>query len=240
MPPLAAAAIRGALDPSNRGGSGGSLLSRLSPAPQGGNSGSPSRIPVVAVGGRGAHQRTNGISVRGAAVPGNKQPRKKYIKNVNVELAGRAADDFVAVFYSNMDAASGRPELVKMYRPTSTLVWNGNKIQGLEALNDFFSKLPPSKHEIQMYDCHPIPGTEGMNSRKASLLLSISGTVVHGKDAIDNPPSRSATAVVDALPRVFSQTFVLSPDLEGSGLPPEQWQMVDRYYILSDHLRFIG
>ncbi|KZT62659.1 NTF2-like protein [Calocera cornea HHB12733] len=153
-----------------------------------------------------------------------------------VELAGRAADDFVAVFYSNMDAAAGRLNIIKMYRPTSTLVWNGNKIQGLEALNDFFTKLPPSRHDVQAYDCHAIPG---LNDRKPSLLLSVSGTVVHGKDAIDNPPPRGYN-VEDAWPRTFSQTFVLSPDLEGSGLPREQWLLVDRYYILSDHMRFVG
>jgi len=179
------------------------------------------------------------MSVRGAAVPGTTRPRKKYIRNEKIELAGRAADDFIAIFYTNMDAASGRANLAKLYRPSSTLVWNGNKIQGLEALNDFYSKLPPSRHDVISYDCHPIPGTEGMNNRKPSLLLSVSGTVVHSKEAIVNAPPRGYD-VADALPRIFSQTFVLSPDIEGSGVPPEQWPLVDRFFILSDHLRFVG
>ncbi|EJU02576.1 NTF2-like protein [Dacryopinax primogenitus] len=235
MPPLAAAAIRSAIDPSNR--PGGSLLDRLSPAPSVPNA--PSRIPTARGGGRGGHQRTNGISVRGAAPrgggPGGRKPL--YVKNENVELADRAADDFVAVFYSNMDS-TGRASLAKMYRPSSTLIWNGNKMQGVESINDFFSKLPPSKHDLNSYNCHPIPGTEGLNDRKPSLMLVASGSVTHGKEPVEHAVPKYYP-VADALPRAFCQTFVLCPDIEGSGLPPDQWKMVDRYYIISDHLRFI-
>jgi len=172
-------------------------------------------------------------------VPGNRGGMKKrYVRNEKMELAVRAADDFINIFYTNMDVSTRPETLTNLYRPSSTFVWNGNKIQGVEAIKDFLSKLPPSRHDIQSYDSHAIPGTDGGN-RKHSLFVTVSGTVVHGKDAIDNPPSK-AYEVADALPRMFSQTFVLSPDLEGSGATPEQWPLVDKYFILSDHMRFVG
>ncbi|KAG9003786.1 hypothetical protein FRB90_011104 [Tulasnella sp. 427] len=72
--------------------------------------------------------------------------------------------------------------------------------------------------------------TNGSQLRPASLLITVSGIVVHGpmaKDAI-----QTGTKKMEAAPRVFSQAFVLMPE-EPVGAEP-------KYYIASDTLRFVG
>jgi hypothetical protein len=42
----------------------------------------------------------------------------------------------------------------------------GNAFPGISQYNDFLSNLPSTSHEVQSFDCHPIPGndlTNGMN-----------------------------------------------------------------------------
>ena len=70
-------------------------------------------------------------------------------------------------------------------------------------------------------------------SQPPSLLVTVSGTVVHGKGPEGNPaatPSKS----VDGQPRVFSQTFMLVPDPTAG--PGEQ----TKYYVNADAMRFVG
>jgi hypothetical protein len=49
-------------------------------------------------------------------------------------------------------------ELPKLYRPTSALTWNGTPFQGVDGLVSLVENMPPTKHDIQSFDCHPIPG----------------------------------------------------------------------------------
>lgn len=73
-------------------------------------------------------------------------------------------------------------------------------------------------------------------SQPPSLLVSVSGTVVHGKGPSGNPaatPSKS----VDGQPRVFSQTFMLVPDSNAPKVAPGE---VAKYYVNADSVRFVG
>lgn len=47
--------------------------------------------------------------------------------------------------------------MVKFYRDTSHITYNGTAVNGENAIKVFLEQLPISKHEIQSYDCHPIP-----------------------------------------------------------------------------------
>jgi len=38
------------------------------------------------------------------------------------------------------------------------LTWNGKPFQGTDGLIELVSKMPATKHEVQSFDCHPIPG----------------------------------------------------------------------------------
>ena len=76
----------------------------------------------------------------------------------------------------------------------------------------------------------------GTGSTPPNLLVTVSGTVVHGKGPTANP-ANTPHKTVDGHPRVFSQTFMLAPD---PNAPPTKSGEVAKYYITADALRFVG
>ncbi|KDQ63107.1 hypothetical protein JAAARDRAFT_168576 [Jaapia argillacea MUCL 33604] len=149
----------------------------------------------------------------------------------DIEIATRAADHFTRLYYSTYDSPTRVNDLPNFYRPTSTVTWNGNPCEGSDGVKKVMEGMPSTKHEVQSFDCHPIPG-----SQPPSLLVTVSGNVVHGKGTAGNPvstPSRS----VDGQPRVFAQTFMLVPDPTA---PPVKPGEVAKYYIGADAMRFVG
>lgn len=50
-------------------------------------------------------------------------------------------------------ACCSNQTLAKLYRPTSMFNWNGTALTGIDKIKDFREKLPPTKHDIQSYDC---------------------------------------------------------------------------------------
>ncbi|KAG9044047.1 hypothetical protein FS837_008841 [Tulasnella sp. UAMH 9824] len=147
------------------------------------------------------------------------------------ELANLRADSFLRLYYNAHDStAQFRKENVpRFYRAQSTCNWNGNALVGPDQIQGFWAGKPLSKHEIQSYDCHPIPGSSS-DTRPASLLITVSGIVVHGPMA--KGPLQTGTKKMEEAPRVFSQAFVLMPE---EPVAPEP-----KYYIASDTLRFVG
>lgn len=71
----------------------------------------------------------------------------------------------------------------------------------------------------------------GAGNQPPSLLVTVSGTVVHG--TAPTLPSKS----IDKQPRVFSQTFMLVPD---ANAPHTAAGEVAKYYIHADAMRFVG
>lgn len=45
-----------------------------------------------------------------------------------------------------------------LYLPDATIVWNGHPIAGSTNLAALLNSMPGSKHEVQMFDCHPLGG----------------------------------------------------------------------------------
>ena len=69
-----------------------------------------------------------------------------------------------------------------------------------------------------------------------SLLVIVSGSVIHGKGPEGNPPDTPARSV-DGQARVFSQTFMLVPDPTAPPVAPGE---VAKYYVNADAMRFVG
>ena len=68
-----------------------------------------------------------------------------------------------------------------------------------------------------------------------SLLVTVCGTVIHGKGPNPTaPPSKT----VDEQPRIFTQTFVLTPDPDAAASESSGSSVV--YYVNADSLRFVG
>ncbi|EMD42248.1 hypothetical protein CERSUDRAFT_110774 [Gelatoporia subvermispora B] len=149
----------------------------------------------------------------------------------DIEIATRAADHFTRLYYATYDSATRVDDLPKLYRPSSALVWNGKPFQGSDGVRKLLSGMPITKHDVQSFDCHPIPG-----SQPPSLMVIVSGTVVHGKGPTGNPPNTPVKSI-DGQPRVFSQTFMLVPD---PNAPPTTTGEVAKYYVSADAMRFVG
>ena len=141
-------------------------------------------------------------------------------------------------------------DIPKFYRPSSAITWNGNPFAGADGVRDLLNDTPITKHEVQCFDCHPIPGRlcpypsscanlTLTGSQPPNLLVTVSGTVTHGTPANPTAPSNNTTKSknIDGQPRVFSQTFVLVPD---SSAVPAKTGEVAKYYISADALRFVG
>lgn len=111
------------------------------------------------------------------------------------------------------------------------MTWNGKPFQGSDGVRKLISAMPVTKHEVQCFDCHPIPGSQPPN-----LLITVSGTVTHGHRPTGNSASTSSKSV-DSQPRVFSQTFMLVPDPTA---PPSKTGEVAKYYVNADAMRFVG
>lgn len=77
---------------------------------------------------------------------------------ISIEIATRAADAFTRLYYTTYDSPTRVDDLPKFYRSSSTLTWNGNPCQGAEGVKKLIQDMPSTKHEVQSYDCHPIPG----------------------------------------------------------------------------------
>jgi NTF2-related export protein 1/2 len=142
-------------------------------------------------------------------------------------------------------------DLPQFYRPTSTLTWNGHPFQGVDGLKALIAKMPRTKHEVQSFDCHPIPGVYlsffihlyqpldtvlFLGAQPPSLLITVSGAVTHGRGLAGNPATTPRSSI-EGHPRVFAQTFILVPDPTA---PPTKPGEVAKYYVGADALRFVG
>jgi len=146
----------------------------------------------------------------------------------DIEIATRAADQFTRLYYTTYDSKNRVNDLPSFYRPTSSLTWNGNSLQGAAGMKQLIEKMPKTKHEVQSFDCHPIPGTS-----PPSLLITVSGSVTHGR-----PPMVPAkNKKTEGQPRAFHQTFMLVPDPTAPATKPGE---VAKYYVSADAMRFVG
>ncbi|KIJ54313.1 hypothetical protein M422DRAFT_25237 [Sphaerobolus stellatus SS14] len=142
----------------------------------------------------------------------------------DVEIANRGADEFLRVYYATYDSPKRSEGMVKFYRDTSHLTYNGTSVNGAAAIKALLDGIPMSKHEVQSYDCHPIPSTS-----PPALMITVSGLVTHAPnaDSLTATPDTKNARNVDAQPRVFSQSFVLTKQEE-------------KYYVSADQYRFVG
>ncbi|XP_012307136.1 NTF2-related export protein 2 isoform X1 [Aotus nancymaae] len=90
-----------------------------------------------------------------------------------VDQACRAAEEFVSIYYDTMDKR--RQALTRLYLDKATLIWNGNIVSGLDALNNFFDMLPSSEFQVNMLDCQPVH--EQATQSQTTILVVTSGTV---------------------------------------------------------------
>jgi NTF2-related export protein 1/2 len=75
----------------------------------------------------------------------------------SIEIAVQAGTSFVQLYYAAYDADGRAEDVPKFYRTHSAISWNGNPIQGPDGLADLLKKMPATSHNVQSFDCHPVP-----------------------------------------------------------------------------------
>ncbi|KAH7338937.1 hypothetical protein B0J17DRAFT_659203 [Rhizoctonia solani] len=153
----------------------------------------------------------------------------------DVDIANRGAADFLRLYYRAYDAPYRIETVPRFYRPTSNITWNGTPVSGTDELRQLLEAMPRSDHDVQSYDCHPIPGSSvpGPQPRPPSLLVTVTGTVRHGPPPQPGPAAAAKKAIFENEPRVFNQTFILIPDEAAAAGEP-------KYFVKADSLRFVG
>eukprot|EP00914_Ancora_sagittata_P015541 GHVO01030842.1.p1 GENE.GHVO01030842.1~~GHVO01030842.1.p1 ORF type:complete len:116 (-),score=1.34 GHVO01030842.1:313-627(-) len=94
-----------------------------------------------------------------ASIAASNVPAVALLTHDDISIATRAADKFTQLYYSTYDSVSRLADLHNFYRPGSSLTWNGNPLQGAEGVRSLTENMPPTKHDMQSFDCHPIPGS---------------------------------------------------------------------------------
>jgi len=88
-----------------------------------------------------------------------------------INEAAQAADEFTKHYYENIDQK--KLTINKLYRDTALLVYNGNGINGVEAISKFVKDMPKTEHTITTIDAQPILD----ESAGKTILIQVSGTV---------------------------------------------------------------
>ncbi|KAG0149410.1 hypothetical protein CROQUDRAFT_653716 [Cronartium quercuum f. sp. fusiforme G11] len=160
------------------------------------------------------------------------------------QKANKHAEVFVDAYYLTYDSPSRSKKLLDLYRADARIVWNGNAIAGPSQLSTvLLAQLPFSKHEVQSFDAHVIPGTP---DRLPTLSINITGQVIFSaqpfRPSFKMPDSKLYTAnqnptdaeiALNGLPRVFSQSLILVPK-------PDAAEAASSYVIVADCFRFVG
>ena len=81
----------------------------------------------------------------------------------SIEIAARAADHFQRLYYSTYDSPTRADDIPNFYRPNSATTWNGTPYEGAQGMRELVSNMPKTKHVVQSFDCHPIPGTSSLD-----------------------------------------------------------------------------
>jgi len=180
---------------------------------------------------------------KGGAVPSGRLVEIRANKN---------AELFVDAYYSVYDSSTRSTKLPEFYRPDARIVWNGNAIAGLPAFSStLLSQLSYSKHEVQSFDAHVIPGSIIAPAVLPTISISISGQVIFSaqpfpsnfrmpdpKDISPDQNPADAQQALDGLPRVFSQTLILAPS--PSATESNNAVAISNYAIVADCFRFVG
>ncbi|XP_026472079.1 NTF2-related export protein-like [Ctenocephalides felis] len=99
----------------------------------------------------------------------------------SINAACRTAEEFTKLYYETMDKR--RHLMSKLYLDTGILAWNGNGSTGKDAIQKYFSDLPPSEHKLLSLDAQPV--LEDAVSSQHTILILVSGTVKFNAESTD-------------------------------------------------------
>jgi len=86
------------------------------------------------------------------------------------------AKRFCQLYYDNIDKK--RTQLGQMYNARATAVWNGNAMEGQQAIGEFLMELPKSEFRIKSLDAQHV--NDKVTEGKQAMLLLVGGSVTFG------------------------------------------------------------
>ncbi|KAG5290104.1 nuclear transport factor 2 domain-containing protein [Histoplasma ohiense] len=169
-----------------------------------------------------------------------------------IKISIEATTAFVQSFYPALQSA--RDTIASFYAPNpvlSKLLFNGNIVADGPSVQEIFTnQMPPTRYDIQSYDCQIIntnyPALPASSSsavtaasaaRNMSILVLVNGSVRFG---VEVEPG-------DSTNRRFSETFVLVPNAQAAaasaaaaGGAPKEREQEKRWLIQSQNFRLVG
>ncbi|CAF0794713.1 unnamed protein product [Rotaria sp. Silwood1] len=124
----------------------------------------------------------------------NIDQQRKYREDAN------AVENFSKKYYDILDTR--RHNVDKFYQTQAKLIWNGNEINGQNAIGNYLVSLPPTKHHIYALDYFPMKDL--FPDEDTTYQVFVSGAVIYG-----TPESTTVTKEK----RLFSHIFVLTVDI---------------------------
>ena len=102
-------------------------------------------------------------------------------KKALIENACSTAEEFCKNFFDRID--NKRHTIEKLYLPTATLSWNGNKVEGASTIQKFLLDKIPSKsyHRLLSMDAQPIAAA--FTGGQTTILVQVS-ILKHGYDTL--------------------------------------------------------
>ena len=93
-------------------------------------------------------------------------------KKALIENACSTAEEFCKNFFDRID--NKRHTIEKLYLPTATLSWNGNKVEGASTIQKFLLDKIPSKsyHRLLSMDAQPIAAA--FTGGQTTILVQVS------------------------------------------------------------------
>ena len=93
-------------------------------------------------------------------------------KKALIENACTTAEEFCKNFFDRID--NKRHTIEKLYLPTATLSWNGNKVEGASTIQKFLLDKIPSKsyHRLLSMDAQPIAAA--FTGGQTTILVQVS------------------------------------------------------------------
>ncbi|CAH8580698.1 unnamed protein product [Heterobilharzia americana] len=109
------------------------------------------------------------------------------------KIASEAGEKFSALYYRAFDK-SNRPDLPGFFMDNVVLLWNGNRVDGQQAVVEFFSKLPDSTCNLHSLSCQPVH--KSLSGDRLLVLVNVFGTIKFDQHPI----------------HIFSETFFLTQE----------------------------
>ena len=95
-------------------------------------------------------------------------------KKAQMDNACSTAEEFCNIFFDKMD--NKRHTMEKLYLPTATLSWNGNKVEGATTIQKYLlDKLPKSHHNLLSLDAQPI--SPAFTGGQTTIVVQVAGSV---------------------------------------------------------------